>query len=1070
MANQAKKDGILNMIKCNYCSYSSNPEEAEFCTNCGAALEIESKGVSESERLRLLGGELRLLTVFFVNLTGIEKLIKKETYAATKEHVQEFLSSIEDIVEEYNGTSNRIIPDFRILGIFGAPHAHHDDALRATRCATSIRDWWLKTKDESKFFKDIDLRIGLNTGRAFFGFVLKESPFLTVIGDTINTAARITELSQHSEILMTKPTYNAVLRHIDAEHVGEQTVRGKQTKVDIYRLKEIRTTPRVYEPQRMPLFGREAELNKLLELAQKTIHQQPVYCILNGQMGIGKTRLKEEFEVRLNKGDECACFETNCSVDIQSPYHPFRTLLRNMLQLHELDGKDITAKRLEEIFAQHNFKRSMAKGIKHLLLTDIGRLQSDEIRMVNEEIYASVRDIIRNECRNKPLVLIFEEFGQADIMSKELTIYLMTELETAPLMFLLVNTPTQLFEAASVELEEIDLKPLPKQDVHALIRHILGDIDDDLADFIYREAGGNPLFTIEAIRNTRRNKIITQSSGKWYLSKEQTLVFLDDLYGLVMSTIDSLDSDPRLIVDYASVIGYRFSLRILSELLTRPDLKEHLDYLIAEGYIVLSSDGDDPVYIFRHNLLKDAAYNVLPVRKRKEIHNRVANLLEQIYSNNLSSFYEEVARHYLACDRHGRATKYFKLAGDKAKNLYAVDQALTFYEQVLDIKKRYGTDIPKPAYREIMLNLIDIYEIKGDINKMERTAREKLAESVKDDDQKNAMLFAERQAYGLILLNRFEEAEELLSASIQKCGDQMAGILPILYADLGMLYANKYEYDQCLLNFNLSWRTARANNITEAEILCLLNLSKLHKGLGNYEKAIDYLQHGLEILVDTEDIRKNVELQYLIANIDYEIWNIEKAKNVLSECLMTADSIGSFDAYIRSALDLARIYSLNGEPVYVTKYLKDVDKKISFLIRESLLAEINLKKALVYHNNGDNKKANDYVINSLRIAERLSQHEIEFECLELLSTIDENHGMENARRALRLAEQMKLPPLIASALYRMTMIFMEKNDIERARYHGRKALLVYDDIKSRLSETNRKHFIRRPEYTKLLEI
>ncbi|UCG29624.1 MAG: AAA family ATPase [candidate division WOR-3 bacterium] len=1033
-------------------------------------MKTDTKTVAESERLRLLGGELRLLTIFFVNLTGIEKLIKKDTYATTKQHVQEFLSSIEEIVDEYNGTSNRIIPDFRILGIFGAPHAHHDDALRATRCASHIRDWWLKRKQEAKFFKDIDLRIGMNTGRAFFGFVLKESPFLTVIGDTINTAARITEISQHSEILMTRTTFNAVLRYIDAEHVGEQTVRGKQTKVDIYRLKKIRATPRVVEPQRMPLFGRESELNRLLDLAQNSREKTAICCLLNGQMGIGKTRLKEEFEVQLSKNDKITCFETNCSVDVQSPYHPFRTLLRNMLQLHELESQDITAKRLDEMFAQQGFKRSLVKGLKHLLLTDIGRLHSEEIRMVNEEIYASVRDVIRNECRKKPHALIFEEFGQADTMSKELLTYLINELENEPIMFLLINAPNQHFEDIAADFEEIDLKPLPKKHVHSLIRHILGDVDDALADFIYREAGGNPLFTIEAIRNTRRNRIIKQTSGKWHLSKEQALVFLDDLYGLVMSTIDSLAPDPRLIVDYASVIGYRFSLRILSELLTRPDLKEHLDYLIAEGYIVLSSDGEDPVYIFRHNLLKDAAYNVLPLRKRKEIHNKVASLLEQVYSDNLSSFYEEVARHYLASDRYGGATKYFKLAGDKAKNLYAIDQAHSFYEKVLDITKKFGTELPKTLYHEIMLNLIDIYEIKGDISKMERTAREKLIEMKDDEDLKSTMLFAERRAYALILLNKVEQAEELLNASIQKCDTQMTDILPILYADLGMLYANKYEYDLCLLNFNLSWRIARANDIKEAEIVCLLNLSKLHKNLGNYEKALDYLQHGLEILVDTEDIRKNIELQYLIANIDYEMWNIEKAKNLLSECLMTADSIGSFDAYIRSALDLARIYSLNGEPGHVTQYLKDVDKKISFLIRESLLAEINLKKALVYYNNGECKKANDYVINSLRIAERLSQREIEFQCYELLSMIDENNNMENAKKALKLAEQMKLPPLIASALYRMTMIFLDSDDIERARYYGRKALLVFDDIKSRLSDTNRQHFIRRPEYTKLLEI
>jgi class 3 adenylate cyclase len=1058
------------MIRCTHCNYPNVPESAAFCPRCGAALKADMIRAVESERLRLLGGELRLLTVFFVNLSGIDRLIRKETYATMKDHVQDFLTNIETIIDEYNGTSNRIIPDFRILGIFGAPHAHHDDTLRATRCVSRIRDWWVKIKGESKILREIDLKIGLNTGRAFFGFVLKESPFLTVIGDTINIAARLTEISHQSEILMSRTTYNAVFRYIDAEHVGEQTVKGKTTKVDIYRLKKIRTTPRTVEPLRMPLFGRENELTRLLILAQESVTKGAVYCIINGQLGIGKTRLKEELEVSLNKNDEVTCLETNCSVNIQSPYYPFRTLLRDMLSLHEHDSKDIMGNRIEAISKERNLNPALARGIKHLLLTDIGRLHSEEMRKANEEIYASMRNIIRTECHKKPMILIFEEFGQADIMSKDLVTYLMSELVEDPVMLLLINAPEYRFEGIPSSIHEIDLKALTRPSVHALVRHILGNVDSALADFIYREAGGNPLFTIEAIRNTRRNQIIKLESGKWYLAKDQALVFLDDLYGLVTSTIDSLDPDARLIVDYAAVIGYRFSLRILKELLTRSDLKDHLENLVAEGYIVLSSDGEDPIYLFRHNLLKDAAYTVLPVRKRKEIHLRVANLFEQIYSQNLSSFYEDVARHYLASDQYEYATKYYKLAGDKAKNLYAIDQAVSFYEQVMAINKEFSYEIPQDMHRDIMLNLIDIYEIKGDITKMEKTARERLLKAKKDGDQKNAVLFAERDAYGLILLNHTEQAEALLIESIEKCDDEMAYILSILYADLGMLYAGNYEYDKCLLNYNLSWRTARANNIKEAEILCLLNLSKLHKGLGNYEKALDYLHHGLEILVDAEDIRKNIELQYLIAGIDYEIWNVQKAKDSLNECLMTADSIGSFDAYIRSALDLACIYSLNGDSGHVMGYLKDVDKKISFLIRESLLAEINLKKAFVYCNRHDFKKANDYVINSIRIAEKSNQREIEFHCYRLLSIIDTNHNMENARRALDLAERMKMPPLIGDALYRITEIFFENKDIERARYYGRKALLVYDDIKSRLSDSNRKHYIRRPEYSKLLEI
>jgi hypothetical protein len=78
--------------------------------------------------------------------------------------------------------------------------------------------------------------------------------------------------------------------------------------------------------------------------------------------------------------------------------------------------------------------------------------------------------------------------------------------------------------------------------------------------------------------------------------------------------------------------------------------------------------------------------------------------------------------------------------------------------------------------------------------------------------------------------------------------------------------------------------------------------------------------------------------------------------------------------------------------------------------------------------------------------------------------------MDHAKKALELAEVMKLPPLIGAALHNVTQIFLAKGDVERARYYGKKALLVYDDIKSRLSEANRKYYVNRPEYVQLLGI
>jgi tetratricopeptide (TPR) repeat protein len=315
-----------------------------------------------------------------------------------------------------------------------------------------------------------------------------------------------------------------------------------------------------------------------------------------------------------------------------------------------------------------------------------------------------------------------------------------------------------------------------------------------------------------------------------------------------------------------------------------------------------------------------------------------------------------------------------------------------------------------------------------------------------------------------------EEAERLLNTSIEKCDETTINILAILYSHLGKLYANRYEYDKCLLNYNLSWRTANSHEIRAAEILCLVNLVHLHKSLGNYEKALEYVQYGFEILADTEDIRRNVELQYLLASIDYDIWNLDKAANLLNECFMTADSIGSFDAYVRSALDLAFLYSANGNARKVDEYLKSVDKKISFLIQENLLAEINLKKAMIFYGIKEFAKAKDYVTSSIRIAEKSHRAEIIFQCHSLLSGIEKKQALEHAKKALDIAELMKLPPLIGTALYRITKIHLEQGDIERARHYGKKALLVYDDIKSRLSETNRRYYVKRPEYVQLLGV
>lgn len=1059
------------MITCPYCNQVHEIEKITFCTQCGNNISSIAKTSVTSDRLKRWGGELRILSTFFIGFMGFDKLMQSQVDSDIMLALRNCMFESERIIRKYDGTANQIIPDMRILGIFGAPKAHADDPFRVARCAWEIRQWWLEKKKADKLLQDVYVKMGINTGRAFFGYILEHGAFLTVIGDTINTAARITEMCPPNEILMSDNTFEQVKDLVEAKHVGARSVKGKRGKIEIYNITDVKLAPSVPISKRIPLFGRREELSKLMEIVNKLPETKERFCIITGQMGIGKTRLKEEFEQNLSALGTCTCLETHCSIEIQSPYYSFRLLLRRLFGLQESDSKETIAARLTDIVKHMNLSRSDARGLEHLFLTDMGRLTESEMRVVNEEIHASVLHVLEAECRSRSLVLIFEEFNKADEMSRNLMSFLAKELQTKTVMFLLVNVAREYVEKLTTSLDEINLTPLPLQDVQELISHILNDVDMKVVDFLFKSAGGNPLFTIEAIRNTKRTKLIRQISGRWVLEREQRLTFLDDLYGVVMSTIDSLPSDYRLIIDYASVIGYNFNHRILQELFDAPYLKEQLRFLVEDGYIVLSEEEKDPVYVFRHNLMKDAAYAVLPIRKRKEIHQQIAQLYEKLYTERLSDFYENIGYHYLSCDQFKKAAQFYKLAGDKAKNLYAIEQAQNFYDTVLKIHQETPEFVEAETYRGILLHYTDIYETTGEISKMEKTAEQGLTNARQDGDTTLEMIFKERIGYAYFLNGAYDKAEELMLSMLEQCPDENTELRALIHSDLGILYQHKYEYEKGIINYTMSWNIAHENSILRVEMLCLLYLAELHKDLGNYEQALEYLTYGLEERIPENELRYRIQFKYLIGDINHRMRHTSEARAIMQECFSAAHRIGHSEISIKAALDLAVLSALYySQEEDVNQLLEDADKRISRLIRENLLSEINYKKAFIHYQLGNHTRAYDFATNALNIARKFNHRDIECHSLLLLSLLPEQDMVEQAQKALEVADSTKLPPLIGEVLYRLTEIYKEKDDIEKARYYGRKALLVFDDIKYKLNENHQKVFSQRPEYKQLLEL
>lgn len=1058
------------MKECPFCHKRLLDEDVSYCPSCGLRIADAEKFADASERLKFWGGETRMLTVFFVNFMGLERLIGERQDQDLVLILRRCMSVIEDLIRKFNGTSNRIIPDNRILGIFGAPKAHQDDPIRSLHCAWAVKNWWINQQNVNELLKEVNLTIGINTGRAFFGYILEEAAFLTVIGDTINTAARLTEMCPPNEILMSEHTFSRVEEYVDAEHIGERSVKGKAAKVNIFLVKNTKEPLPVHNVQKIPFCGRKQELEKLVKITKEIKQKKASLCIITGQMGIGKSRLKEEFEKYLNETDPFQHIETHCSVDIASPYFPFKFMLTRYFEINEYDDHQTISNKVSERVTKKHMSPLITKGILHLLLTDINRLKQDELVSINEEIYTAVKNLLLFECQANPMVVIFEEFNKADEMSKYLLAYLISEMGDEAIMFLLVNVSREFLSNIDAPIEEVNLTPLSFQETKDLVVHLLDNVDDNLVQFMYKSAGGNPLFTIEAIRNTRRTNVIRKVAGKWIVEKDQRLSFLDDLYGVIMSTIDSLPSRYRMIIDYASVVGYSFSFRILKGLLEYEGLTEQLEYLVDEGYIIMSKNGQDPIYVFRHNLLKDAAYTVLPMRKRREIHKLVAMLFEELYGDQLSTFYENIAHHYLSCENYGKASSYFSLAGDKAKNLYAIDQAMKFYNLVLEIDRDTENGLAKNLIHSVMLNLADIYEITGDVKKMKKIAEQGLTNARSNEDKEGELDFMERYGYALYLINNLNKAEELYLTAVDNCNEDNGKILAVLHSNLGILYQSRSEYEKSILHYNVSWKTAQVNDAKKGEIICLYNMAKLHNSLGNYEQSLEYLEYGLSNLIPDNELRWQLHFKHACAEIMFGVWSLPPMQEVLEECFELADSIGSVEMYLKSALDLAIFHSINDESQKVTDYLNLADSKVSFFIRDALLAEINYRKARINLYQGNHAKAADFAMNALTSAQKIRRRDIECQCYILQSLADNKAALEHARTALDIAEEIKLPPLIAAVLFRLTEIYLAENDIEKARHYGRKALFIHDDIKFKLNSPRQQTYIGKPEYVKLLEL
>ncbi len=688
------------------------------------------------ERLEMKVGELlpefKPVTAMFVAFVGPD--YAGDPQAAAK--VQDYVGAAQDLITYYKGRLAEIEAGDKgslLLVVFGAPLADEKDATHAAQCALALKEL------------PGTLRIGLATGRVFAGTVgapLRKR--YTIIGAAVNRAARLMQTASPGQILADQNTVALSSRAIAYTSLPPVRLKGIAEPVPIHSVDGEQADELARAGGR--LIGREQELAQLLQLLDQARTGQAQIATLEGEAGIGKSRLAIEFRLRAHQAGWRVLTGACHSTGTQTPYLPWSELLRNALELQAGqtldDGLAIITPSLRSIDEKLVERLPLLGAVLRLPIPDNDLTRHLDARLRRDGAFALVVEILRAQLaergdhkgrplidqgnhKGRPLLLILEDAHWADPLSLELAAHVARELGSAPLVILLVQRPaTPPLPPLVAALRQLPahtlvrLGPLPAEQGPELACASLGVVrlPEPIRQLFLERGQGNPFFIEEIARVVRESGVVTRDadSGELQVIGSLNLIQIPDtVEKLVQGRIDQLDEQSRLTLKVASVIGREFRYAVLrgaypaTVAIDDSTLHQQLDGLEQRDLTQLEIPEPLLVYIFKHIITREVAYESLLFAQRRMLHEAVAQWYERTYADNLSPYYTTLAYHYERTENYSKQLEYLTQAGLQAAQQYANDAAREFFTKALGAAAR----LPDPDAR----TLATIHEGLGDL-------------------------------------------------------------------------------------------------------------------------------------------------------------------------------------------------------------------------------------------------------------------------------------------------------------------------------------------------------------------
>jgi class 3 adenylate cyclase len=666
--------------------------------------------------------ERRQVVVLFADMVGFSTFSQRFGEEAAFTLMQSLAQLMEGAVREQGGIVQGFTGD-GVMAVFGAPVAFEDAPLRACRAALAILQRLTAAGGdlEARHGARPQVRIGINTGPAVFGPVRGADAGVTVLGDTVNVAARLQALAEPGSAVMSEETYRLVEGLVDASFAGEKEIKGRTGATRVYRLDAIRAGASRFDATLhrglTTYVGRDQELERL-ERGLDTIAAGVQVIDIVGEPGIGKSRLLHEFRRQIVK-ERARILTGNCAPDgQQTPFRAFIEIVRGSLQLASGDEKAAITRKLDEGLQALGLRSPENLGLLLNLLgleAPEGALTGLDGVLIGLRTRNLLRQLVQARSRLTPMIMVFEDLHWLDSASEELLASIIAIQE--PLQLLILHTRRPEYApswSGRPRVTQLALEPLSARETSRIAQARLGvdQLPEALAKLIAAKAEGNALFAEEIASYLVERGAVRRSAGGLDFDPAAVAEALpESVQALLTSRVDRLAPADRSLLQVAAVIGRRFDPDLVIAL-SASEKHGEASFAAMEALDLVHRDEASGDYVFKHALVRDALYNGLLTGPRVALHLKVAEELERRGANRLFEIAETLAHHYAAAQSVDKAFAYLAMAGQKSLNVYAVPEAEQFYRQALAVFEAHSACADPPSVVQAVVRLLETLMLK----------------------------------------------------------------------------------------------------------------------------------------------------------------------------------------------------------------------------------------------------------------------------------------------------------------------------------------------------------------------